>query len=102
MNVGQVRSQGPTGKAVLIQRPVPKDDRSALAQSVDEARVSEGARDALVHAERRARTLRTADPERQRLVEDARARLERGELDAPHVLRETARRMLDSDDTQAR
>ncbi|MEZ5966736.1 MAG: hypothetical protein R3F56_23055 [Planctomycetota bacterium] len=94
MNIGQVRPQDAAGKPVLIQRPVP-EGRRAKVGAVDEASLSDAARDALRAADRQALRLRGDDPERRALVEAARAKAQRGELDDPRVLRETARRLLE-------
>jgi len=96
MNIGQVRPQGAANQPVLIQRP-PKEGTKTPLVGADEARLSDSARDALRAAEHQAARLRGRDPERARLVDAARAKLEQGELDDPRVLRETARRLLDGE-----
>lgn len=94
MNVGQVRTPDPAGKPVLIQRPAQNSGRSRGASAaIDEAQLSPATRGALRDVER----LRSQDVERGQIVEAARAKLERGELGDPRVLRETARRILEQE-----
>lgn len=94
MKIGQVGPQDAASRPVLIQRPV-KENGRGKAGAVDEARLSDAARDALRAADRQALRLRGTDPERQALIEAARGKVQRGELDDPSVLRETARRLLE-------
>ena len=98
MNVGQVRPQDVTNKPVLIQRPSQDANRNRPLSGADEAQLSDSARQATREAELAAARLRAPDLERQRSIEAARSKVQRGELDDPRVLRATAQRMLGQDD----
>ncbi|HLU39479.1 MAG TPA: hypothetical protein VK081_08845 [Planctomycetota bacterium] len=91
MKVSHVRPHEP----VLIQRPASDAARPAAAGMVDRAELSDAARQAARTAERHAARLRMPDTERRELVDAARRKLEQGDLASEHVLRETARRMLE-------
>lgn len=94
MNIGQVRPQDAASKPVLIQRPA-KESGRVVAAGADQALLSDAARSAMREAERQAQRLRGTDPERRALIEAARGKIARGELEDPAVLRATARRLLE-------
>ncbi len=95
MNVGQVRPPDVTNKPVLIQRPGKDVGRPSVLSGADEAQLSDAARQSVREAESYATRLRAPDIEHQRLIEGARGKLQRGELDDLRVLRETAQRLID-------
>lgn len=99
MNVNNV--SGNSGVSRSGDRPVRTESRSSSSARssapVDEAAISQGSRDTAASVEQLERRARAEDDDRKARVDEARARLDRGELEQQAVHEEVAKQLLRSD-----
>jgi len=101
MHVSNVDGSGSIERGSERTVGIPRPDRGARnpgsGDVEDSATISPDGRERLHVLESHAQRLRAADPQRQALVEAARARLQSGELDDPQVYGKVAEAILRGD-----